>query len=61
MQRILDRVVNEPALVVAVILAVGALIGADLTELASFVESAIVLLAGVVVRSQVTPVRSLDA
>ena len=59
MQNIIDRIANEPALVVAVIMAVGALIGQDLTELASFVESAVVLAAGVVVRQRVVPTRKL--
>lgn len=48
---------REPVLFTAVILAVGNLIGQDLTEVANLVESLILILAGVFARSQVTPVR----
>lgn len=54
-----NRILNEPAVVVALILAVGNLVGADWTGQANFVESALVLIGGVLVRQQVTPVRSL--
>lgn len=54
-----NRILNEPALVVAVVLAVANLIGADWSGQANFIESLLVLLGGVLVRQQVTPVRSL--
>lgn len=53
-----DRVLNEPVLVTAVILAVGNLIGEDTSGLASSVESAIVVIAGIIARHFVTPVRN---
>lgn len=59
MRTFFDRLANEPALVVAAVLAVAALFGKDLSEFAGFIESAVVIVAGFVVRSQVTPVRSL--
>jgi cyanate permease len=48
---------REPVLFTAVILAVGNLIGQDLSEVANLVESLILIVAGVFARSQVTPVR----
>lgn len=54
-----QRILNEPALVVAVILAVANLIGADWTGQAEFVESILLLLGGIVIRQQVTPTRTL--
>ena len=56
---IIDRIANEPALVIGVIGAVGLLIGKDLSEWSSLIESVLMLLGAVVVRQQVTPVRSL--
>lgn len=60
LQRLLDRVLNEPVLLVALVLALGNLIGEDLSEFASFIESALVLLGGATARHFVSPVRSLD-
>lgn len=60
MRAIIDRVFNEPVLVTAVILAVGNLIGTDLGEVAASVESAIVVVAGIIARHFVTPVRKLE-
>lgn len=57
--KIWDRVANEPALVSAVVLAVANLIGADGSNIAALVETLIVVVAGLAVRAQVTPVRSL--
>lgn len=52
-----DRVLREPVLVTAVILAVGNLIGQDFGDVANSVESVIVVLAGVVARHFVSPTR----
>lgn len=60
MRAILDRILNEPVLVTAVILAVGNLIGEDFTGVAESVESAIVVVAGIIARHFVTPVRKLE-
>lgn len=54
-----NRMLSEPALVVALVLAVGNLAGSDWSGQANFIESALVLLGGVLVRQQVTPVRDL--
>lgn len=54
-----DRLLNEPAMVVALVLAVGNLIGEDLSNIANLAESLLVLVGGVLVRQNVTPVRSL--
>jgi hypothetical protein len=59
MRAIFDRVLNEPALLVAVVLAVGNLVGHDLGDVANLVESLLVVVGGVIIRQQVTPVRSL--
>lgn len=59
MQALIDRILNEPVLVVAVVLAVGNLFGQDLSSYGGFIESAIVIIGGFVARSLVTPVRSL--
>lgn len=61
MRALFDRILNEPVLVTAVILAVGNLIGEDFTDVAASVESVIVVVAGIVARHFVTPVRKLDA
>ena len=58
MKAIIERILNEPVLVTAVILAVGNLIGEDLSDVATSVESAIVVVAGIVTRHFVTPVRN---
>lgn len=60
MYRIWNRIANEPVLVTGAILAAGNLVGADLTELASLVESAVVLAATAVARHFVSPVRTID-
>ena len=60
MKPILNRIANEPALITALVLAVGNLIGQDFSGVSTFVESAIVFVAGIFVRSQVTPVRSIQ-
>lgn len=59
--KLIDRVRNEPALVAGVVIAVGNLIGQDLTEAASIVETLVVFAASVFVRSKVTPVRKLPS
>lgn len=59
LKSIWDRVANEPVLVTAVILAAGNLIGEDFSGVASSVESAIVVIAGIITRHFVSPVRSL--
>lgn len=52
-----NRLLNEPALVVAVVLAAGNVIGQDLSDVATLVESVLILAGGVLVRSRVTPTR----
>lgn len=59
MNAFFNRILNEPVLVVAVILAVGNLFGQDLSTYGGFIESAIVIVGGFIARSFVTPVRSL--
>lgn len=59
LKAIWNRVANEPALIGAVVLAVTNILGTDGTTLAQLVETLVVLVAGLLVRSQVTPVRSL--
>jgi hypothetical protein len=59
MRSFIDRILNEPVLIVAVVLAVGNLFGSDLTPLAGFIETLVVIVGGFVARSLVTPVRSL--
>lgn len=54
-----NRILSEPAVVTAVILAVANLFAKDWTSQAAFAESLLVLVGGLVVRSQVTPVRDL--
>ena len=56
-----DRILNEPALVVGLVLAVLNLVGVDAetqSKVSTAVESVLVLLGAVVIRSQVSPVRS---
>jgi hypothetical protein len=53
---IAGRVRREPALLTAAVLAVGNLLGADLSDTANTLESLIVLLGGYIVRQRVTPV-----
>lgn len=55
----LDRILNEPVLIVALVLAVGNLFGQDLTSYEGLIESAVVVVAGFVARHFVSPVRSL--
>lgn len=57
MKRIFERILNEPVLVIAVVLAVGNLVGHDLTAFAGFIETVVVIVAGFVARHFVTPVR----
>jgi hypothetical protein len=59
MRAFVDRILNEPVLIVAVVLAVGNLFGQDLSSYDGFIESAIVIVGGFVARSFVSPVRSL--
>lgn len=59
MPAFVDRILNEPVLVVAVVLAVGQLFGKDLSSFSGFIESAIVIVGGFIARQFVTPVRSL--
>lgn len=54
-----NRILSEPAVVTAVILAVANLVAADWSSQAAFVESLLVLIGGIVVRQQVSPVRDL--
>lgn len=58
MRALFERILNEPVLVTAVILAVGNLVGEDFADVAASVESAIVVLAGIITRHFVTPVRN---
>ena len=63
MKRIIDFAAKEPAMIVAVILAalnmVTTVTAEQVVHVETIVESIIVLLAGGVVRSQVTPVSKL--
>lgn len=59
MSALFNRILNEPVLVVAVVLAVGNLFGQDLSSYGGFIESAIVIVGGFIARQFVTPVRSL--
>ena len=59
MSTFVERVKNEPVLIVSAVLAVAALFGKDLAEYGSFIESAVVVIAGFVSRAFVSPVRSL--
>jgi hypothetical protein len=56
MTRILARIRREPALVVGLVLALANLWGADLSDHADLIESAVVLLGSLLVRQRVTPV-----
>jgi hypothetical protein len=58
MKALFERILNEPVLVVAVILAAGNLIGEDFTGLAESVKSTLVVIGGIVARHFVTPVRN---
>lgn len=60
MRALLERIANEPVLVTAVILAVGNLIGQDLSDLAHSAESVIVVVAAIIARHFVTPTRKLS-
>jgi hypothetical protein len=59
LKAIWNRILSEPAVVTALILAVANLVAADWSSQAAFVESLLVLVGGVIVRSQVSPVRDL--
>lgn len=58
-KKIISRAAKEPALIVAVVVAVGNLIGQDLSSWGPLIESLVILAAGLLVRSQVSPVAVL--
>lgn len=55
LKTLLKRVQREPVLVVAVVLSLGNLLGADLSEYADYIESAVVIAGGILARHFVTP------
>lgn len=55
----LERILNEPVLVTAIVVAVGNLFGADLADLSEYITSAVAIVVGWLLRSQVTPTRKL--
>lgn len=59
LKRIWDRIANEPVLVGSVVIAVANLLGTDGTAVAQLAETLVVIVAGLIARSKVTPVRSL--
>jgi hypothetical protein len=59
MRNLIDRILNEPVLIVSAVLAVAALFGKDLSSYQGFIESAVAIIGGFVARQFVTPVRSL--
>lgn len=59
MAALLERIKNEPVMVVAVAVAIGNLFGVDVTPFAAGIETAVVLVVGVVLRHFVTPTNKL--
>lgn len=53
---LLHRVLREPVMVVAAVISVAALFGQDLSEYEGFIESAVVIVGGLIARHFVTPV-----
>lgn len=60
LKKIVVRIGAEPALLTAVILAVGNLFAQDLSSFVPIIESLVVLGAGLFVRSKVAPVSRLE-
>lgn len=61
LRRIGNRIANEPVLIGALIIALGNLYGADLSETATQVEAILTAVIAFVVRHKVTPMRKLQA
>jgi hypothetical protein len=57
--RILERIANEPVMVTAAIIALGNLFGSDLSNVSEHITWVVTILIGLLVRGQVTPTRKL--
>jgi hypothetical protein len=58
--RLGNRIADEPALIGGLVLAVGNLVGSDLTGESAWIESGIALVVSWLIRRKVTPVRKLE-